>query len=276
MVKPGQINTLVIVEKTPFGAYLNAGNQQLIFARNAFLPEHSDVGDAVEVFIFQDNDGKLQVADPEQSVAVGKFARLTVVDVNKVGAFVDWGMSKDLLIPFAEQSHPLKEGQAPIIYVYRNKADQRVVGSTRLDRFLDKSEHSYKVGDAVTLMVLDKTDLGIKVIVDHLYSGLIHHDDCHQSLKYGDERDGFIKNIRADNKLDISLNKPGIQGRDDLADKILRLLDENDGLLRVSDKSSPELIKKLFNVSKKQYKMALGKLYKDNKIEIAKDFIKKR
>jgi len=274
MVKPGQINSLTIVEKTPFGAYLNGGNQTLIFARNAFLPQGSDIGDQVDVYVYQDNEGAFQVSDPSSSIKVGEMARLKIVDVNKVGAFADWGMPKDLLIPFAEQTHPLKEGQAPVVYVYQNKADQRIVGSTKVDKFLDKEPHSFKVGDAVSIIVLDKSDLGIKVAVNNKFSGLIHHDDLHRTIKYGDQLSAFIKNIRADKKLDISLNKPGISGRDDLAEKILTLLKQNDGVLAMSDKSSPEQIEKVFKVSKKQFKTAIGKLYKDKLITIEPDQIK--
>jgi len=275
MVKPGQINQLVIVEKTPFGAYLNAGEQQLVFANNSLLPNEADVGDTVSVFIYQDSEGEYKTTDNQAMARVGEFARLTVVEVNNVGAFLDWGLPKDLLVPYAEQSKPLKEGQSPVVYIYQNKADGRVVASTKIEKFLDKTSHSFSVGDRVDLVITDKTDLGIKAIIDHQYLGMIHNDDLHKKVKYGQKLTGYIKNIRDDQKLDITLQKPGLAGRDALAEKILAEINKNDGVLAISDKSSPDIIAKVFGVSKKQYKTALGKLYKEKVIVIDDNLVKK-
>ncbi|WP_144392858.1 CvfB family protein [Pleionea sediminis] len=274
MVKVGQYNELVIVERTPFGVYLNAGNQRLIFADNTIVSKDKDIGEKVRVFVYEASDGELKAANDEVLAGVDQFARLTVKEVNQVGAFLDWGLPKDLFVPFGEQHQKLKEGQAPVVYIYNNKADGRVMASTKIEKFLDRTEHQYSQGQPVKLLILDKSDLGVKVIVDHKYGGLIHFDDIHKTLKYGQKIDGYIKNIRPDRKLDISLEKPGLQGRDDLADRILAKLNEHDGVLTISDKSPPELISKVFGVSKKQYKAALGKLYKNKQIEIENNLVR--
>lgn len=273
MVKVGQFNELVIVEKTPFGAYLNAGNQKLIFATNHLIPKDKDIGDSVRVFVYQASDGELKASDSEAMAQVGEFARLTVKEVNKVGAFLDWGLPKDLFVPYAEQSKPLKEGQSPVVYIYNNKADGRVMASTKIEKFLDKTHHDYSIGDRVNLLITDKTDLGVKAIIDHQFLGMVHNFDIHKKLKYGQKLTGYVKNIRPDGKVDLSLQKPGLAGRDDLSEKILKQLKDNDGVLAISDKSPPEVISNVFGVSKKQYKMAIGKLYKEKAIRIENNCI---
>ncbi|MEE4244331.1 MAG: S1-like domain-containing RNA-binding protein [Kangiellaceae bacterium] len=264
----GQFHTLTIVEKTPFGAYLNVGGQKLVFVNNIHLPNNADIGDSVKVFLYQGPDGEIAATSEQPLATIGQFARLTVVAVNKVGAFLNWGLAKDLLIPFAEQSTPLEVDQSPLVYIYKNKADGRAVASTKIDKFIDKNPSEFNIGERVDLVIWDKSDLGIKAIINHQYAGLIHHDDIHKKLKYGQKVTGYIKNIRDDNKIDLSLSKPGLAGRDDLADKILQQLKSNDGVITITDKTSPEIIKKIFGVSKKQYKMALGKLYKEKVVDL--------
>ncbi len=268
MIQPGQFGTLTVCEESPFGVYFDIGNNRKVFATNKALPKPCKLGDKLTGFVYQESDGALAVTFDAPKARVGEFARLTVVEITSVGAFLDWGLPKDLFVPFGEQFKPLKEGQSPVVYVYQNKADGRVVASTKTDKFLDKTPPDYKVGAEVDLIVTDKSDLGMKVIINHAHSGLIHKDDLHSKLKYGQKIRGFIKHIRADEKIDVCLQKTGLEGRDALADKIIALLQENNGILTITDKSSPELIAKVFGVSKKQYKMALGKLYKEEVISI--------
>jgi len=274
MATIGQFNNLTVIEITPFGAILDAGKGQKIFVSNKHLSDQCQPGSRVNVFLYQDVDGKVAGTCEPPKAKVGEFARLTVVEVNKVGAFLDWGLPKDLFVPFGEQFRPLKEGQSPVVYVYNNNADGRTVASTKVDKFLDNLPADYRVGDQVTIVVFEKTDLGHKVIINHQHSGMIHFDDIHRPLKYGQRLTAFIKNIRADKKIDVALQKPGEAGRQDLASRILDALNDSGGQLMLSDKSSPETIKKVFGVRKKQFKEALGKLYKEKKILIDKDHIK--
>ncbi|NVJ62272.1 MAG: GntR family transcriptional regulator [Gammaproteobacteria bacterium] len=276
MLQPEALHSLTIVDITEKGMYLNAGEQQLLFvhhpeskldAANQSL-EGKDIGDKVNVFVYRDGQQKLQATLEKPLCQVNQFAKLEVTDVNQIGAFVDWGIAKELLIPFGEQIRPLKVGQRVVVYVYHNRADSRLVASTRVDKHLDRSEHNYKKGDKVELLALDPSDLGMKVIVDHKFSGLIHNDDLHQKLTKGQNITGFIKTIRHDNKLDIQLTPPGVSGIDSLGQKIIEKLKDNNGELFITDKSSPEVIKKIFGVSKKQYKNALGNLYKNRIILI--------
>ena len=273
-IKISQFSLLEVIEITPFGAKVDAGQFGKIFISNKGLSQKPKVGDKVSTFVFRDGDGEISASALRPLATVGQFARLTVNEISSVGAFVDWGLPKDLLIPFAEQSTPLKEGQSPLVYVYTNSADGRVVGSTKVEKFIDKQSSEYKVGERVDLVIWDNTDLGVKAIINHLNLGMLHNQDIHKKLKYGQKLTGYIKHIQDDGKIDLALQKPGIKGRDELADKILTELEKHDGVLAITDKSSPEVIAKIFGVSKKQYKMAIGKLYKEKQITLEEKLIR--
>jgi hypothetical protein len=273
MPQAGDTLTLTLVEKSDRLAYFNAGGQ-LIEIDVRELPEGAEIGDTLAVSFYLNNNGKLTATTRVPKAKLHQFAKLKVKEVNAVGAFLDWGMPKDLLLPFGEQMRPVKPEQWHLVYIYRNKNDGRVVASSKIDKFLDKTPAHYKVGDQVNLIVHEPSDLGMKVIINHAHSGLIHDYDLHKKLRYGESLQGFIKHIRDDGKIDIALHKVGLAGRDELADKIVQKLKENDGVLAISDKSSPEVIAKIFGVSKKQFKTALGKLYKEQKITIEERLIK--
>lgn len=273
MPQPGETLHLTLVEVSEMLAYFNAGNQ-LIEINARELPEGTDIGDTLAVSFYINNQGKVVATTRTPKAKLHEFTKLEVKEVNNVGAFLDWGMPKDLLLPYGEQMRPVKPGQWHLVYVHRNKNDGRVVASSKIDKFLDKTPATYQPGEQVDLVAHEMSDLGMKVIVNHAHSGLIHNDDLHKKLKYGEKLSGFIKHIRHDGKIDVVLQKVGFEGRDELADKILEKLKENDGILAISDKSSPDVIAKVFGVSKKQYKTALGKLYKQQLIVIEEKLVK--
>jgi hypothetical protein len=275
MPQPGETLNLTLVEKSATQAYLNA-NGHLIEINVSELPANTAIGDTVKVSFYLNSQGKLTATTQQPKARLNQFAKLQVKEVNATGAFLDWGMPKDLLLPFGEQMKPVKAQQWHLVYLYLNKHDGRLVASSKIDKFLDKTAANYQPGQPVELIVQGPSDLGMKVIVNHAHSGLIHHDDLHKKLSYGETLSGFIKHIRRDGKIDVSLQKIGSEGRDELAEKILQTLKENDGILAISDKSSPDIIAKVFGVSKKQYKTALGKLYKQNLITIEEKLIKLR
>ncbi len=268
MLTAGKFYFLKMVEKTPYGGFFEHESGQQLFINNHHLPKNAEVLHNYQIFVFEDADKEMTGTAEKPAVSLGQFGRLSVVEVNRVGAFLDWGLPKDLMVPFAEQFRPLSEGQAPVVFVYANKADGRVIASTKIEKFLKTESEDYKVGQPVQLLVLDKTDLGYKVIIENDVLGMIHFDDVKRSLKYGQPISGFIKNIRQDKKIDCSLVAPGEAGRDQLAQKILAQLNQNDGIITITDKSSPEIIARIFGVSKKQYKNALGKLYKEGVVKL--------
>ncbi len=273
MPQPGETLQLTLVEKSDTLAYFNAGSQ-LIEINVRELPDDADIGDSLAVSFYINNQGKVVATTCTPKAKLHEFTKLEVKEVNNIGAFLDWGMPKDLLLPFGEQMRPVKPGQWHLVYVHRNKNDGRVVASSKIDKFLDKTPANYTIGEQVNLVAHEQSDLGMKVIVNHAHAGLIHNYDLHKKLRYGEKTQGYIKHIRDDGKIDISLQKIGFEGRDELADKILQKLKENDGILAISDKSSPDVIAKVFGVSKKQYKTALGKLYKQQLIVIEEKLVK--
>ena len=203
---------------------------------------------------------------------MGECAYLNVKDVNKAGAFLDWGLSKDLMVPYAEQHKPLEKGRAYVVYVYLDKTD-RIAATTKLDKHLDEFSAFFEPNQAVDLLVCGKSEMGYKAVVDHSHIGLIFKDEAFKPLKYGQRIKGYIKRIRADLKIDLSLQLPAAKGRGDLTEQILQHLEKQGGTSNLTDKASPEDIHKIFNVSKNNYKKALGALYKQRKIDITAEKI---
>ncbi len=225
----------------------------------------------ITVFVYRDAKDNLVVIDKKPKVAENEFARLEVVSITPIGAFVDWGLPKDLLVPFGEQSHPLEEGQKVIVYVTRNKADGRMMASSKLDKYLNKSPAQYHMGQEVSLLFAQRTDLGYKAIVNNCHWGVLHSQDIFKTIHPGEKFIGYIKRVKEENKIDVMLTPPGNQDFAKLGDRILRKLKQSNGFLAVSDKSSPELISEIFSVSKKQFKNAIGQLYKQRMITIEKN-----
>ena len=214
-----------------------------------------------------DSEDRLTATTQQPYAMVDQFANLRVVAVTAIGAFLDWGMPKDLLVPFREQKIKMREGQSYIVRIYFDRASGRLAASSKLDRFLDKSDADYETGEKVDLLICAKTDLGYKAIINEAHWGVVFHNEVFSPLERGQRIEGFIKQLRPDGKIDLCLQKPGYEKVTDLTAVILRYLEKQGGFMPITGKSSPEEIYKRFGVSKKTYKQAIGALYKKRKIE---------
>ena len=270
----GKYNTLKVVKEVDFGVYLDGGDLGEILLPIRYVPPGLKPEDEIEVFIYLDSEDRVIATTEEPYATVGEFAYLEVVSVNKTGAFVDWGLMKDLLVPYREQAERMKEGKKYVVYVYLDDESRRIVATSKINSALDNLMPEYEEGQEVDLMVIAHTDLGYKVAVNNLHSGMLYHNELFKPIKVGDKCTGYIKKVREDDKLDISLEKPGYEKIDGLAGEILQKLRSKGGQMDVSDKSPAELIYKLFGTSKKNFKKAIGTLYKQRLISIDKEKIK--
>ncbi|TXR54689.1 CvfB family protein [Reinekea thalattae] len=266
MAQIGKFNTLEVVSIADFGVYLDGENLDTILLPKRQVPADTEIGDWINVFIYLDSEDRLIATTDKPLVEVGQCALLSVKDVNKFGAFLDWGLPKDLLVPYGEQRKPMEVGQRHVVYLYIDEYTQRITGSAKLSNFLREESHNHQTGDRVDLMVINRTDIGYKVIIDELYLGVVHNMDVLQPLKPGQRLTGYVKQVRDDNKLDIALQLQGQEARDDISARILAELERNGGVLNLGDKSSPEEIYAVFQTSKGNFKKAVGGLLKQQKI----------
>lgn len=267
-IRLGDFNTLTVVKSVDFGLYLDGGKAGEILLPTRYVPEGVEIGDELRVFIYLDQDERVIATTEEPLAKVGDFAYLEVNWVNQYGAFLDWGLMKDLFCPFREQKKEMEMGNSYIVHVHIDEETYRIVASAKVDRYLNKENCPYKPGDEVNILVWQKTDLGFKVIVENEYAGLVYEDQVFTHLQTGDRLKAFIKTVRPDGKIDIQLQRDGRQHTLDFAEELLDYLKENNGQCPVSDKSDPDAIYRLFHVSKKVFKKAVGDLYKRQLIEI--------
>ncbi|MGR6873285.1 CvfB family protein [Pseudomonas sp. HK3] len=274
MLEIGRFNELTVLRQLPRGLQLDGGEHGEILLPKQYTTEDMKVDDTVTVFIYRDSEDRLIATTQTPLAMVGDFAYLNVVDESPVGAFLDMGLQRDILVPFSEQNNRLEKGRKVLVRIYLDDSD-RLTASTKLDTFLyDIDEtNAYKTGEEVDIVVGPKTDLGIKVVVDGTYWGLIYHSDVFQALNRGDKLKAFIKRVREDQKIEIIMQKPGFARVEGLAGDVLELLTQEGGFIPLSDKSSPDDIKKKFHCSKSSYKQAIGTLYKQRLIRIEKDGI---
>lgn len=261
----GQLNTLTVTKKVDFGVYLDGGTYGEILLPKKWVPKGTEAQDGIEVFIYFDSEDRLIATTMKPYASLHTFAPLKVVEVNQVGAFLDWGLEKDLLVPRAEQHRAMEPNKRYLVYIKQDH-EGRLVGSSKIDRYLDKTEPQFKPGEEVDLLIAQTTDLGTKVIINHTHWGLVYAQDIFKPLAYGEKIRGYIKMIRPDGKIDVVLRKAGGDGVRELAEHILSELNNNGGSLPLNDKSSPEAIKQAFGESKKSFKNALGYLYKQKRI----------
>ena len=271
----GRYNSLQVVKHTNFGLYLDGEQDGEILLPNRYIPKDipSEDEDWLNVFVYLDSDDKLIATTEKPKVQVGEFASLKVVEVNSIGVFLDWGLPKDLLLPYSEEKRQMKAGEYVVVHVYLDKHTRRITATARLDRYLDKTPATYQVGQEVDLLVAEATDMGFKAVINNKHWGLIHKNEIFKFMRAGKQEKGFVKEIRADGKISLSLQPVGQEAASSLNAKILSKLRDNDGVLAVSDKSDPELISSLFGVSKGNFKKAIGSLYKEGKIAIHPDRI---
>ncbi len=273
MVEIGRINNLQVVKNLDHGIYLDAEELGEILMPSRYVPDNCAVGDSLEVFIYLDSADLLLATTETPYVMVGECAYLKVVDVNQAGAFMDWGLPKDLLVPYSEQISPLKIGQSYTVFVYLDENTNRIAATQKLDSHLSEEAQYYKSEQAVELLIFGKTELGYKAVINNTHIGLIYGNEVFQTLTNGEKLEGYIKSIRNDRKIDLCLQLPGRDARDDLSARILDHLRKNDNESTITDESSPEDIYKCFGVSKRNYKRALGTLYRKKIINIDKEKI---
>ncbi len=273
MLRLGDYNTLRIVKSVDFGLYLDGGEEGEILLPQRYVTKDMHIGDEIEVFIYLDQEER-PVATTEHPIAkVGEFASLEVAWVNQYGAFLKWGLMKDLFCPFREQKKRMEQGQRHIIYIKVDKDSYRLMATAKVEKYLEPAP-AMKHGDPTDILVWQKTDLGFKCIVNNRYQGQIYDNQIFQPLHSGDRLSGFIDHVRQDGKIDLTLQPSGRQHTLDFAEVLLRYLYENDGYCNLGDKSPAELIYDRFQVSKKAYKKAIGDLYRRRLITIADDGIR--
>ncbi|MDT0295117.1 S1 RNA-binding domain-containing protein [Mesonia ostreae] len=271
MLALGQMHTLTIDRDTPPGLFLkddSGKKENEVLLPNKYKPEHFELEDEIDVFVYLDHDERPVATNLKPYVKLDEFAYLRCVEVNAIGAFLDWGLEKHLFVPFKEQAYPMKEGHWYLIFCYLDEATERLVASSKVNHFLDNEELTIEPFEEVRLIVTNKTELGFNVIVNELHQGLIYHDEIFQELKTGDQLKGWVKKTRKDNKIDIGLQRPGYRSIEPNAQAILNELELQNGFLPLHDKSSPQEIQSHLEMSKKSFKRAIGTLYKQKLISI--------
>ncbi len=279
MIAIGKYNTLNILRDTKVGLFL--GNETTdpegihdILLPNKYVPNQFEIGDELTVFVYLDHEERPVATTLEPYILLNEFALLRVNYVNQVGAFMDWGMEKDILVPFKEQARPMEKGKRYLVYLYMDEKTNRLVASSKTNQFLNNETLTVENGEEVDLIVSHITEIGINVIINEKHKGLVYKDEVYDDgIRTGDRMRGYIKTIRPDNKIDVSLQKLGYDNIEPNAQKILDELKASRGFLRLNDNSHPEDIKTVLKMSKKTFKKAIGSLYKDKLIAIKEDGI---
>lgn len=273
-IELGKFNQLEVVKQVDFGMYLDGGDEGEILLPTRYVPEDCEVGDWLNVFLYLDNEERLIATTLTPLVQVGEFACLEVAWINQFGAFLNWGLMKDLFVPFSEQKMKMQVGRRYVVHAHLDEESYRIVASAKVDRYLSKELADYQPGDEVNILIWQKTDLGFKAIIENKYSGLLYDSEIFQQLYTGDTVKAFIKQVREDGKIDLILQKPGFEKVDDFSKTLLQYIRDNGGKIDLTDKSPAEEIYDVFSVSKKTFKKAVGDLYKkrlvvlrDNSIE---------
>lgn len=269
MAQLGRINTLKINRKSDFGLYLIDEEGNEILLPNRYVAPDMHIGDEIDVFVYKDSEDRITATTETPKAQVGEFALLRVVATNRAGAFLDWGLPKDLLVPFREQKMRMQTGRSYIVYVYVDYNSDRIVASAKIDKFLDNRPADYHQGDPVEILIAQRTDMGYKVIIDNLHSGIIYHNEIFKEINIGDRMEAYIKSVREDGKIDVTLADRADRRTMELADKILMHLMSHGRRMALTDKSSPEAIKAAFECSKKDFKKAIGHLYKKKLITLS-------
>lgn len=267
----GDYNNLEIVKRVSFGLYLDGDEDGEILLPAKYVPDGYDIGDIIKVFVYLDNEERLVATTEEPLAKVGDFALLRVAWTNDYGAFLDWGLLKDLFVPFSEQEGKMVKGNSYLVYVTIDRKSYRIYASARLDKYLSRTKPPYETDEEVDIIVWRRTDLGWKVIVNGNHSGLVFANEVFRDLKTGDRLKGYVKRVRTDGKIDIVLQRHGVAGDDDSSMRLLSAIEAQRGFLPLNDNSSPDEIYSMLGMSKKAFKRAAGKLYKQRLIIIDDD-----
>lgn len=278
MFQIGRKNTLTVVKHVDFGVYLD-GRDELgeILLPKRYVPDTLQDGDEIEVFLYHDSEDRLIATTDEPLAQIGDFAAMRVKQITSVGAFLEWGIMKDLLVPFSEQKHDLREGETVFVYVYQDSVTSRIVASAKWEKFCEKDNLTeIHEGDAVSLQIASKTPLGYKALINSRYVGLVYADEIFSAVNIGDRVGGFIRKIRPDGKIDLSLKALGYAKVKGESEMLLSKLRAAGGFIATTDKSPAELIYETYGISKKCYKQAVGDLYKRGLIDLESNGIKLR
>jgi uncharacterized protein len=274
MADLGKLNTLKSVRDSDNGTYLDGGELGEILLPKSFVPKDLGEGDSIEVFVFKDSEDRIVATTETPKAVVGQFANLKVVSVNpKVGAFLDWGLSKDLLLPFRQQTSDPMEGDRCVVYILVDELSGRIIASERLEEFTSKEEPHYAPQEEVDLLVIGETPLGYKAIINDKHIGLLYHTELSEPLEYGQWIVGYVTQVREDGHIDLRRDRTGYRRVEPISEQILEALKTNQGVLPFNDKSSPESIRAKFGVSKQAFKQAIGSLLKQKLIRFEGDGI---
>jgi len=274
VVNIGKYNTLRVIKEVDFGVYLDGENEGEILMPVRYVPKNCQVGDSVDVFLYLDSEDRPIATTEKPYAQVGEFAMLRVKSVNKIGTFLDWGIMKDLLVPFREQKVTMTEERSYLVYIYVDEESHRIVASAKLNKFLSKTVPEYTIGQEVDLIIESETDLGYKAIVNNLHWGILYENEVFEQLDKGLKIKGYIKKVRTDDKIDLSLQPLGYEKVDPITQMILDQLKKEGGFIAVSDKSDAEQVYRVFGISKKTFKQAIGALYKRRLITIGNEGIR--
>ena len=275
MIEIGRYNELTILRHTTVGLYLGDEEGEDVLLPNKYCPETFEIDDKIKVYVYRDSEDRKIATNLTPKIFFNEFSLLEVTAITSVGAFKDWGMEKELMVPYREQRQRMEEGRWYIVYLDIDDKTDRLFASNRIDRYLQNEDLTVEIGEEVDLIVMQQSDLGFTVIINNLHKGLVFENEIFVDLNVGDRLKGFVKNIREDNKIDISLQAIGYEKFNDVnTELIYKKLVHNDGFLSISDKSSPDEIYSEFGISKKAFKKSLGSLYKERKITIKPDGIR--
>ncbi|MCB0381439.1 MAG: GntR family transcriptional regulator [Flavobacteriales bacterium] len=268
MKEIGHFVELEALKTTPQGIYLITDEQNEILLPNKYIPKWLEIGDKIEVFVYTDSEDRPIATTLIPKVKINEIALLKAVDVTDFGAFFDWGVEKHLLVPFSEQFVKVEKDKSYLIYLYKDDVTNRMVGTTKFSKFLRKNPIELKVGDKVNFIVSGQTDIGYTIVVEQKHLGMIYKNEVFKDIRLGDEFVGYVRNIREDLKIDVSMNSTAIDEIEILSNKIYEKLLKEKGIINISDKSNPDEIYNMFQVSKKAFKRAIGVLYSERKIKI--------
>lgn len=268
MAELGRFNHLTATRRSDFGLFLDAGRLGEVLLPKRFVTASMQPGDRLSVFLYNDSEDRVVATTEKPRVQVGECAYLRVISVNRIGAFLDWGLAKDLLVPFGEQQKPMKKGYSYAVYVYVDATSNRIVASSRLENHLPADAGGYRPRDPVDLLIYARSDLGFKAVIDHRRLGQLYDNETFRRLHFGERVQGFVKRVRADGKIDLALQLPSRDDADRLQNAVLDYLRQHDGVSTLTDHSAPESIYNAFGVSKAKYKKALGQLYRQRRIRI--------
>jgi len=274
MIQLGKMNRLKVIRNSDFGLFLEGGPEGSILLPNNAVPEGTQIGDELDVFLYLDQQERIIATTETPKAQVGEFAWLQVAWVNNYGAFMDWGLQKDLFVPFREQKMKMQKGHSYLVHLHVDPETYRIMASAKVERWISQDQPHYRPGDATDALVWQKTDLGFKVIIDNKFAGLLYDDEIFRELHSGDRLTAYVKQVRPDGKIDLSLQPLGQKAVKDFSDVLLDHLKMNGGAIGLGDKSMPEEIYAVFGVSKKVFKKAVGDLYKRRLIEIEPERIK--